>query len=142
MKNLMGSKSLSNRLVRFFGAGVVVAFVSGCAISSLGASAEDRVLARSGDFWAARASGDFQKAYSFTTKGYRLVNDVEQYRLQYGAAPVLKNARLVSVKCEQERCEVVKEFTTSSPFMRGTPIPISLAEIWLYQDGQWWLHVQ
>ncbi|WP_287917811.1 hypothetical protein [Comamonas sp.] len=142
MKKLMCGKSLNNRLVRFFGAGAVVALVSGCAISGLGASAEDRVVARSGDFWAARMSGDYQKAYSFTTKGYRLVNDVEKYRLQYGAAPMLKNARLVSVECEPERCEVVKEFSTSSVFMRGTPIPISLSEIWLYQDGQWWLHIQ
>ncbi|MFG0607779.1 hypothetical protein [Delftia sp. WSY_14] len=117
------------------------AVLAGCA--SMGSTTpEEAVTQRSNAFWKARMAGDVPKAYAFTSPGYRAVNDQERYRLDHGVIPALKGGEITSVTCEQERCEVRKDFTTSTPMMRGARIPISIGEVWIKEDGQWWLFVQ
>ncbi len=103
---------------------------------------EEAVTQRSNAFWKARMAGELAKAYAFTTPGYRAVNDQEKYRLNYGVFPSVKGGDLVSVTCEPLRCEVRKNFTTSAPMMPGVSIPIAMSEVWIKEDGQWWLFVQ
>lgn len=121
-------------------AGAVV--LAGCAAVQNTQTPEVAVTQRSNDFWKARMAGEVAKAYAFTSPGYRAVNDQEKYRLDHGVIPALKGGEIASVTCEQERCEVRKDFTTSTPMMRGARIPISIGEVWIKEDGQWWLFVQ
>jgi hypothetical protein len=37
---------------------------------------------------------------------------------------------------------VRKNFTTTSPIMANTQIPISISEVWTQEDGQWWLFLE
>jgi len=55
---------------------------------------------------------------------------------------VLKGGDIAWVKCDEARCEVRKHFTTSSPVMPRTTVPISISEIWIKEEGQWWLFVE
>lgn len=114
----------------------------GCATVQSTQSPEAAVTQRSNDYWKARMAGEVAKAYAFTSPGYRAVNDQEKYRLDYGVIPALKGGEIASVTCEEARCEVRKDFTTSTVMMRGTRIPIAIGEVWIKEDGQWWLFVQ
>ena len=87
-------------------------------------------------------AGDVAKTYAFTSPGYRAVNDQEKYRLSYGVIPALQGGDVVSVTCEPARCELRKSFTTSTPAMMGARIPISINEVWIKEEGRWWLFIQ
>ncbi|MCB4789418.1 MULTISPECIES: hypothetical protein [unclassified Delftia] len=117
------------------------AVLAGCA--SMGSTTpEEAVTQRSNAFWKARMAGEVAKTYALTSPGYRAVNDQEKYRLAHGVIPVLKGGDIAWVKCDEARCEVRKNFTTSSPVMPRTSVPISISEIWIKEEGQWWLFVE
>ncbi|WFF81971.1 hypothetical protein [Delftia tsuruhatensis] len=131
-----------------WGAGVAGALVlAGCATTTGGEQSkaqkpEEAVTQRSNEFWKVRMAGDVGQAYAFTTPGYRAVNSLEKYRLNHGAVPSLSGGSIAWVKCDDKRCEVRKNFTTSSPVMGNAQIPISISEIWTQEDGQWWLFLE
>jgi hypothetical protein len=125
------------------GAGLAAAMVlAGCSTLGGNQGPEGQVTQRSNEFWKVRMAGEVGKAYAFTTPGYRAVNSQEKYRLNYGAVPILKGGDIASIKCEELRCEVRKSFTTSSPMMGDTEIPIAISEVWVKEDGQWWLFME
>ncbi|MFG0785124.1 hypothetical protein [Delftia tsuruhatensis] len=148
MNTLTKISTLAGARWLFWGAGLAGALVlAGCAATTRGEQSqvqnpEEVVTQRSNDFWKVRMAGDVAKAYAFTTPGYRAVNSQEKYRLIHGAVPSLSGGSIAWVKCEDKRCEVRKNFTTSSPVMGNAQIPISISEIWTQEDGQWWLFLE
>lgn len=86
-------------------------------------------------------SNDFKKAYTFTSPGYRAVNSYDTFRLKYGVALPLDGGKRVSTECVQERCELQRTYTATTPMMPKAQIPIGLTEVWVRQDGQWWWHI-
>lgn len=100
------------------------------------------LIARSDAYWQARRTADVAGAYALTTPGYRAVHTLEQFAVDYGAIPNLTGGEVSSVQCDEQRCELTRSFVTSSPFMSGTRIPISISETWVKQEGQWWRFVQ
>lgn len=130
------------RWPRWGSALVCATVLAGCANLGGTQKPEEVVLQRSNDYWKARMAGEVAKTYAVTTPSYRALNDQEKFRLKYGAVPILKGGEVISVTCEEARCEVRKSFTTSTPLMTGARIPIAISEIWVKQDGQWWLFVE
>ncbi|MDR0224938.1 MAG: hypothetical protein LBI66_00835 [Burkholderiaceae bacterium] len=143
MKKLNKNFAASRTQWLRWGGGLALALaLAGCATLQDSQNPEAAVTQRSNDFWKARMAGEVAKAYAFTSPGYRAVNDQEKYRLNHGVIPVLKGGEIASVTCEEARCEVRKNFVTYTPMMRGAEIPISISEVWIKEDGQWWLFVQ
>lgn len=100
------------------------------------------LIARSDAFWQARRTVNVAAAYALTSPGYRSVHSLEQFQLDYGAVPNLMGGDVVSVQCEQQRCVIQRSFTTTTPFTGATRVPISIDEIWVHQDGEWWRFIQ
>ncbi|MBK0113247.1 hypothetical protein IAE26_22765 [Delftia sp. S67] len=131
--------------VRFHGVCAVLfaaGVLAGCASMGDAQAPEAAVTQRSADYWKARLSGDVDKAYALTSPGYRAINDREKYRLSYGAVPVLQGGEVVTLECQPDRCDVRKNFVTYVPLMKDTPVPLIVKEIWIKDEGQWWLMPQ
>ncbi|WP_199137442.1 hypothetical protein [Delftia sp. ASV31] len=127
-----------------WGVGVAcAALLAGCAtMGDGGKTPEDIVNARSAAYLKARQSGDVDKAYTYLTPTYRALKNKERFRLENGAATVLKGGELLSTTCVPERCVVRRNFTTIVPTMPGVDVPISITEAWVVEDGQWWLFLE
>ena len=137
---------------------VAVAALAGCSATAPAGAAPDaaatsaanapadathaQVQARSDAYWKARRSADVATAYSLTSPGYRAVNSLEQFQLDYGAIPNLTGGDVVSIQCEGQRCKLTRSFFTSTALMPGAQVPISIDEIWVQQDGLWWIFIQ
>lgn len=130
-----------------------VAALTGCASLMQGGSPEKIVEKRSADYWQARSTGKTAKAYQFMTPGYRAINDERSYALSYGAIPNLRDPELISVSCDvaeggdpkdAQRCTVRKKYTSkvALPMVKKMTVPIALDEIWVKQEGQWWLYLR
>lgn len=120
---------------------VTMAVVSGCSSWGKLTTPEALVNARSDVLLQARMSNDFKQAYAFTSPGYRAVNDYKKFSLKYAVALPLKGGERMKTECTAERCEIVRSYAASMPLMPNATIPIGITEVWVYQDGQWWWHV-
>lgn len=118
----------------------LVGVLSGCA-HLRHQSSEDAVRQRSDAFWAARMSNDVAKAYQYTSPSYRQINDVERFRRDYAGIPMVNRREIASVHCneEQARCVLKQKFEAALPMMKGTLVPVYADEIWVREDGQWWI---
>ncbi|WP_312840022.1 hypothetical protein [Delftia tsuruhatensis] len=133
-----GSRWLASAL-----GGVCAALLAGCATTGDGGKTpEDIVNARSTAYLKARQGGNVDKAYTYLTPTYRALKNKERFRLENGAATVLKGGELLSTTCVPERCVVRRNFTTVVPSMPGVDVPISITEAWVVEDGQWWLFLE
>ena len=114
--------------------------LSGCA--HLGQeSAEDAVRQRSDAFWAARMKNDVAEAYRYTPPSYRQINDADRFRRDYAGIPMVHKRDIASIRCneEQARCVLKQKFDVTLPMMKGTLVPVYADEIWVREDGQWWI---
>lgn len=127
-----------------WGAGLACAAVlAGCATTGAqDQSPEAQVAQRSAAYLKARQVGEVDKAYAFLAPSYRAVKSQEKFRLENGSATLLTGGDLVSSKCEETRCTVLRNFKTKVPMMGGAEVPISISETWVSEDGQWWLFME
>ena len=98
-------------------------------------------MARATTRWQALVKGDFDKAYSFTTQGYRAVVPKEAYRAKFGAALSWTGTEVVRVQCpESKKCiaTVRIEFIPMTGLRAGGTMSTHVEETWLLEDGQWW----
>ena len=118
----------------------VSAAVVGCA-QVPGRSNEDVITQRSNAFWDARLKNDMAQAYKFTPPSYRQIKDVERFRTEYAGVPMVDKREVVSVICEEAdgRCVPKQKFDVEPPMMRGTKVPVYSDEVWIREDGQWWI---
>lgn len=129
-------------------AAAMAVLTAGCASLASGNTPEKIVEKRSEAYWKARFAGDAAKAYGYVTPGYRALHDERAYALAYGAVPNLRDPEVLSIKCEGaqdesqkevQRCVLRKQFTASIPMTAKGTAPIAMDEIWLKEDGNWWL---
>lgn len=119
--------------------GTLLFAASGCAVLTP-KTPEEQVSARADDFWKARISGDYAKAYSYATPAYRGVRTPRAYQLQFGSGAAIERAEVHKVVCAPQRCEVQMKLSVL-PFLVGVKIPpidTYVDEVWLLEDGQWW----
>ena len=93
------------------------------------------------EFWQARQRNDVAAAYSYTSPSYRKVHDQEFFRVHYAGIPVVASREIVDVQCDDalQRCILQNKYMVSPPMMGGGMVPVYGKEIWLQEDGQWWI---
>lgn len=113
--------------------------LAGCAAFTP-ATPEQTVEKRATEYWQARMTGKYEKAYELSTPAYRKLRTLEQFRQQFGGGSSVVSAEVVSVACEEQKCTARMKIG-AKPALVGVKlgtIPMYLDEIWLLEDGQWW----
>src|SRR5258705_446806 len=66
---------------------------------------------------------------------------LERFRTEYAGVPMVDKREVVSVICEEAdgRCVLKQKFDVEPPMMRGTKVPVYSDEVWIREDGQWWI---
>lgn len=102
---------------------------------------QGQIRQRSTEFWQARQRNDVAAAYSYTSPSYRKVHDQEFFRVHYAGIPVVASREIVDVQCDAalQRCILQNKYMVSPPMMGGGMVPVYGKEIWLQEDGQWWI---
>ena len=102
---------------------------------------QGQIRQRSTEFWQARQRNDVAAAYSYTSPSYRKVHDQEFFRVHYAGIPVVASREIVDVQCDDalQRCILQNKYMVSPPMMGGGMVPVYGKEIWLQEDGQWWI---
>ncbi len=102
---------------------------------------QGQIRQRSTEFWQARQRNDVAAAYSYTSPSYRKVHDQEFFRVHYSGIPVVVSREIVDVQCDAalQRCILQNKYMVSPPMMGGGMVPVYDKEIWLQEDGQWWI---
>ena len=102
---------------------------------------QGQIRQRSTEFWQARQRNDVAAAYSYTSPSYRTVHDQEFFRVHYAGIPVVASREIVDVQCDAalQRCILQNKYMVSPPMMGGGMVPVYDKEIWLQEDGQWWI---
>lgn len=85
--------------------------------------------------WKALVAGDLAKAYEYLSPGTREAMSLEAYKKRLNPAG-WKKAEVVSVACEQERCDAVIMLEYSFGELKS--IQTRLDEVWLEEGGKWW----
>lgn len=119
----------------------VVSFtLVGCA--SLRPAPEETVRKLATQRWQSLLAGKFDQAYEFATPAFRKLRSVDFYRTNRSAVPVKwVSAEVLRVDCEPQRC-VAKVKLITRPIMPGfnkLNLETALEEVWIEEDGQWWM---
>lgn len=121
-------------------AAVMATALLGCATAP--ATPELAVREKATQIWQAKVAGDYNKAYTYMPPSYRAVTTVEGYRKTMGGAVKLLGAEVISVKCEtQDKCLAEMKLEARAALARGTSAPIVtyFEEVWVRENGAWWL---
>ena len=120
---------------------VATVTLSGCA--ALAPAAPEKVVEkRAMTYWKARIAGEYEKAYALSSPAYRNVKSAQQFRSQFGAGANVLSAEVYAITCEQQKCNARMKLTVKPAViqLKLDTIPMYLDEIWLLEDGQWWIH--
>jgi hypothetical protein len=114
------------------------------ACASLGSSKpEDQVRQRVNERWQALVAGEFTRAYSYNTPGFRAVVTADAYRSRTGSAVKWLGAEAVEVKCpEASKCTATVRIDYRPMMMggrAGDKFNTHVDETWLREDGKWWI---
>lgn len=140
MKNLASSKMLlTTKLLIAAAMGVGLA---ACSHISTPQTPEEVVKQRSTEFWNYRINDRVAEAYAYTPPAYRKLNDIDRFRTEYGGKPMAISREIVNVDCkvEAKRCTVKQKFIAKLPMTGNVEIPVYDEEIWLEDEGQWWIY--
>lgn len=113
-----------------------------CATSPVKSSPEESVKQRASQRANAFIKGDLESSYGLTAPSYRKLRDLEAYKRNLGSAAKWETAEIKSVTCEPQRCRALLSVNVK-PLIRGRfgdTITVQFEEIWLLEDGNWWLH--
>ena len=123
--------------------GLVVAVLSGCA--TMGSSTpEEAVAARANARWATWIKRDYAEAYKYNTPGFRANVPVEKFVSMRGKDVRITKGEVNKVTCESvDKCVARVGLTATSTLMTRQSFPKQIEtyidEIWLLEDGQWWI---
>ncbi len=121
---------------------VAAAFtLAACASTGGGPEAEQQVRQRAAERWQALVKGEFTRAYSYNTPGYRAVISPDAYRARFGTAISWLGSEIVDLRCpETTRCEARLRIDYKPLLSRkfGDKMSTHVDETWLLEDGQWW----
>jgi hypothetical protein len=102
---------------------------------------EEIVRQRANERWAALVKRDFAKAYTYSTPAYRALVNTDAYRDRFSQGN-WSGGEVVKVACpEVAQCISTVRIEMKSLLFRkyGDNISTHYDEIWLLEEGQWWL---
>jgi hypothetical protein len=132
--------SFTRAWVRQVALGIVTVVLAGCAAMSM--SPEEVIKGRSNEYWKARATQDYEKAFRFLPPSFRAVTTLEAYKKGFQGSALVVSAQAEAVKCETaDKCVVTQKLEAKAVLRRASspPIVTYYDEIWVREDGQWWL---
>lgn len=114
----------------------------GCAHTGVSQAPEEIVKQRSTGFWDARLKDDVAAAYAYTSPAYRKLNNMERFRMDYAGKPMTTKRTIEGVNCnvELKRCTVKQKFTVVLPLRGAHLLDVYDEEVWLEDEGQWWVY--
>jgi hypothetical protein len=112
---------------------VVIFAVSGCAGLAPKAP-EEAVKERAQARWDALVRGDFKAAYAFLSPGSRAVEPEADY-VSSLRRNFWKSARVETVTCTEQRCEVGASIEYE---LQGRRTTTPLRETWIREGSEWW----
>lgn len=120
----------------------VTLWLAGCATGTSGLTPEQIVRERAVQRTQLMMKGDFAGLYDLTAPSYRKLKTVEAFRSRFGAGAAWAKADVAKVNCEPERCTVdlVVEVKTLIRGRNVGTIAVPVQDIWLVEDGRWWLY--
>ncbi len=101
--------------------------------------AGEQVGQRAVQRWQALIAGDFQKAYTYLSPGYRAVTPYGAYRGHFGQAVAWTGVALKTVRCEKNVCDVNVDIEYRALGRIKMPGNALLREKWVRASGDWWL---
>ena len=138
------SENVSNRPSRalrpwIFSALFATLLAAGCA--STGSSPEERVQKRAAERWEALVKADFNRAYGFSTSGFRAVVKPESFPARIQGPVVWLGAEVVNVNCpEPFKCIARVRIDHRTLLARSAGnTSTHVDEIWLLENNQWWI---
>ena len=137
----MSTNRMTERSQRYLVAALAALSLAGCA-SVASKTPEEMVRARAAERAAAFVKGDIDASYRLTAPSYRKLRDVNAYKGTFGAGARWEKAEVKSVTCEPERCKAAIAVNVKPliPGRFGDTITVQFEEIWLLEEGNWWLH--
>lgn len=115
--------------------------LAACASLGGGGTPEEQVRQRAAERWQALAKGEFSRAYTYNTPGFRAVVTPDGYRNRFGSAVTWLGAEVIRVNCpEAKKCEAFLriDFKPTLNLHKTGNISTHIDETWLFEDGQWW----
>lgn len=119
----------------------VALMLSACASVEGGGMPEQQVRERATQRWQALINGEFSRAYTYNTPGFRAVVTLDGYRNRFGGAVTWLAAEVIRVNCpEAKKCEAFLriDFKPTLSRQKAANLSTHVDETWLFEDGQWW----
>lgn len=111
----------------------------GCA--SMSGPPEEQVRKRASERWEALVKSDFNKAYGFSTSGFRAVVKPESFPARLQGPVVWLGAEVINVTCpEPVKCVARVRIDHRTLVARSAgDTSTYIDETWLLEDKQWWI---
>lgn len=129
-----------NRPGKVWLAGLAALVMTACA-SVPGSGPQGLVKQRAAERWSALVSGEFTRAYSYNTPGFRAVVTPDGFRNRFGGAVKWVGSEVSKVDCpDAAKCTVTMriDFKPVVSGKAGGDVSTHVEETWLLEDGQWW----
>ena len=138
----MAQSRKTTTLAYYLSAAGLALVLAGCASVSAGRTPEETVKLRATERASAFVKGDLDRSYALTTPSYRKLKDADAYKRSFGPSAKWQKAEVKNVTCEPQRCKVAIAVHVKPliPGRFGDTITVQFEEIWLLEDGNWWLH--
>jgi hypothetical protein len=131
---------VNSRYGKVWLAGLTALVMTACA-SMPGSGPQGLVKQRAAERWSALVSGEFIRAYSYNTPGFRAVVTPDGFRNRFGGAVKWVGSEVVKVDCpDAVKCTVTMrvDFKPVVSGKAGGDVSTHVDETWLLEDGQWW----
>src|SRR5690554_7236845 len=124
-----------------FIASVLLMLIAGGCASVPSKNPEEQVAERAQARIDALMAGDYKKAYSFTSPGYRSAYPLVRYKARYLGAGNWTYAKAGKASCEDALCKVAIDIKYKSIHAKHE-LPSLLNEKWILVDGVWYLYLK
>ena len=117
-------------------------WLAGCATPPSGLSPEQIVRQGAEQRTQVTIKGDLAALYELTAPSYRKLRTLDAFKSRFGSGAAWSKAEVAKVACEPERC-TVDLVVEVKPLIRGRnvgTIAMPVQDIWLLEDGKWWLY--
>ena len=132
------SKDTRSSSVAIFGM-IFAVSVASCASLNLPQPPEKAVAARAQARMDALMGGDFEKAFSYLAPALREASSMQRYGSKYAGVVNWKEAKVETVACEPERCDVKSSvrYEMIRPRVENTRF---FEEVWIEVAGVWYIY--